>query len=99
MHRSLPTRYLDQCWVGGDKAVNVTRAAKQRASPPIGLNATSVEFAEAVTIQQITARSESAHDFVTSATNIAPRHGTEHIRNHDQVEWAGCWICLQIPFW
>src|SRR5258706_3491892 len=98
MHRSLLARYLHQCWVGGDKAVNVTRAAKQQAPPPIGLNATSVEFAEAVAVQQITARSESAHHFVTSATNIAPRRGTEHVRNHDQVEWAGCWISLQVPF-
>jgi hypothetical protein len=83
MHRSLPARYFDERWVCSDKAMNITRATKHQAPPPIGLNEASVEFAEAITKKQITARDESAHQFVTSAADIAPPHGTEHVHNHD----------------
>lgn len=83
MHRSLPARYFDERRMGSDKAMNIARATEHQVPPPIGLNEASVEFAEAIAIKQITAGSESAHHFVTSAANIAPSHLTEHVRNHD----------------
>ena len=72
MIRSLPARNFNQYWVGGDEAVNITGAAKQQAPPPAVLNTASVAIAEAISIQQITARCESAHHLVASSTNIPP---------------------------
>jgi hypothetical protein len=71
MHRGLPARYFNQCWVGGDEAENVARAQKQQPPPPALMNAPVMQVAEVITIQQITARGESAHHLVPSAINIA----------------------------
>ena len=93
MHRGLPAAYFDQCWMSGDKAENFTGAQKQGAPPPAVVNTPAIEVADEISIQQVTAGSESAHHLVSSTTYIAPApQGAEDICNHDQVEWAGYWI-------
>ena len=56
MIRSLPARNFNQYWLGGDEALNITGAAKEQAPPPAVLNTASAAIAEAISIQQITAR-------------------------------------------
>ena len=55
-----------------DKAMDIAGTTKQQASPPAVLDTPSEEVAKAITVQQMTAWNESAHDFVPVTANMAP---------------------------